>query len=190
LQPSPAPFNHPGMTLEILYSAHNRILSNGHSPHCSRNPVMEPSNKIVHNASEPSPPGHWGACPSLRTAFPVRHTAEPRDPRSIRRQILRHTRPETHQNLIHSCKEQPGRCPRSPRGGRSAGSTTGSSPVAMARRQPDGATARPGRYAQTRDRTELEHPRYLEQRSVHSRRFSERRSGNRQPIWRRPGSNR
>ena len=43
---------------------------------------------------------------SLRTAFPVRHTTERRDPGSIRRQTASHTRPETHQNLIHPDKEQ------------------------------------------------------------------------------------
>ena len=33
-------------------------------------------------------------------------SAERRDPRSVRRQISNHTRPETHQNLIHISKEQ------------------------------------------------------------------------------------
>jgi hypothetical protein len=41
------------------------------SPHRSRSPPQHPPGKIVHRASEPSPP--TVGAPFSRTAFPVRH---------------------------------------------------------------------------------------------------------------------
>ena len=72
---------------------------------------------------------------SCERQFPVRHTTERRDPPSVRRPNLSRTRPETHQNLIHTDKDQHGR-----QGGRS-----------------NGAFARRGRIAPAHQRTELEH---------------------------------
>ncbi len=43
---------------------------------------------------------------SRRTALPVRHATERRDVRQSIRTNIHHTRPETHQNLIHPDKEQ------------------------------------------------------------------------------------
>ena len=42
------------------------------STHCSRNPLKDPSGKIVHRASEPSPSNRWGAITldHERTAIP------------------------------------------------------------------------------------------------------------------------
>jgi hypothetical protein len=49
-------------------------------------------------------------CVARITSFELRRgsdkSAERRDPQSVRRQISNHTRPETHQNLIHISKEQ------------------------------------------------------------------------------------
>ena len=88
-----------------------------------------------------APPG-----PNARTFKPQQlsrsdKSAEQRDPPPIRRPIESHTRPETHQNLIHTAKEQHGRtqheCRRS-----------------------NGAIPHPGRFAQTQDHTEHDQPRY------------------------------
>ncbi len=57
LQPDPRLFeDSPGN----IYSAHNRILSNRSSAARLRD-HREKFDKIVHNASEPSPPDRWGA---------------------------------------------------------------------------------------------------------------------------------
>jgi hypothetical protein len=112
------------------------------SAHCSRNPLKDPSGKIVHRASEPSLSNRWGVTHSTRANNNSRSdkSAEQRDARSIRRQTSHHTRPETHQNLIHSNKEQHDR-------------STGTADT-------NGATTPPGRFAQAHDQTEFEHPRY------------------------------
>jgi hypothetical protein len=112
------------------------------STHCSRNPLKDPSGKIVHRASEPSLSNRWGVIHSTRANNNSRSdkSAEQRDARSIRRQTSHHTRPETHQNLIHSNKEQHDR-------------STGTADT-------NGATTPPGRFAQAHDQTEFEHPRY------------------------------
>jgi hypothetical protein len=89
------------------------------SPDRLRDPMTDPSDKIVHRASEPSPPDRWGATLSHlnvsiqteRTAIPGQ-TSRPNsgtftNPLVRRPQIdADHTRPETHQNLIHISKEQ------------------------------------------------------------------------------------
>ena len=106
-----------------IYSAHNRILSNRSSAGRLRE-HREKFDKIVHNASEPSPPT-VGAL-SSRTAIPGQ-TIRPNDGSVVSGQSsavsqktatantctnLRYTRPETHQNLIHIPKNntttQPG----------------------------------------------------------------------------------
>ena len=111
-------------------------------PCCSRNPPKDPSDPIVHRASEPSLSNRWGVIHSTRVNNNSRSdkSAEQRDARSIRRQTSHHTRPETHQNLIHSNKEQHDR-------------STGTADT-------NGATTPPGRFAQAHDQTEFEHPRY------------------------------
>ena len=112
------------------------------SPDCSRNQPTDPPGKIVHRASEPSLSNRWGVIHSTRANNNSRSdkSAEQRDARSIRRQTSHHTRPETHQNLIHSNKEQHDR-------------STGTADT-------NGATTPPGRFAQAHDQTEFEHPRY------------------------------
>ncbi len=139
-----------------MFSAHNTTFPNGYSTNCLGNPPKDPSGKIVHNASEPSPSDRWGAVLG-RTAIPGqthdRTTGQDQwsvigGQWSVERPSTapatthhpRHTRPETHQNLIHSCKEQHGH----------ARQTAG-------RNRSNGATAHPGRYAQTHAHTELKH---------------------------------
>jgi hypothetical protein len=135
---------------------HNRILSHGRSAARSRGAAKDPSDKIVHNASEPSPPagGVVVAAPECfafkrgtaipgqtydRTAHQISgarcHRPRPDQSATPMHRHLLMTRPETHQNLIHLDKEQPGR-----RSSRS-----------------NGAATRPGRYARTRVHTELGH---------------------------------
>jgi hypothetical protein len=79
-------------------------------PNCSRNPQNDPSDKAPYRASEPSPStvGAPSASPECNAFKPANNnsrsdkSAERRDLRSIRRQTADHTRPETHQNLIHN----------------------------------------------------------------------------------------
>jgi hypothetical protein len=92
--------------LEILvFSATQHDPPRRPFPHCLRNHEKDPSARIVHRASEPSPSNRWGAIFADGNSRSDK-SARQRDRRSIQRQILSHTRPETHQNLIHSCKEQ------------------------------------------------------------------------------------
>jgi hypothetical protein len=135
---------------------HNRILSHGRSAARLRGAAKDPSDKIVHNASEPSPPagGVAFAAPECfafkrgtaipgqtygRTAHQISgarcHGKRPDQSATPMRRHLLMTRPETHQNLIHLDKEQHGR-----RSSRS-----------------NGATTHPGRYARTRVHTEFGH---------------------------------
>jgi hypothetical protein len=128
----------PKTALEILYSAHNRIFPNGHICEPLTRSPKDPSGKIVHNASEPSPPNRWGA---ILTNGNSRSDTRPNDgtkpvpgsqcpavdpktvhPTSNPKHQPSHTRPETHQNLIHSCKEQHGHPQTMIMGGRSPGS--------------------------------------------------------------------
>jgi hypothetical protein len=95
--------------LEILCFPHTtRSSQTAVSLRCLRNPKKDPSDKIVHRASEPSLSNRWGAIHSTRANNNSRsdNSAEQRDPQPVRRPISSHTRPETHQNLIHSNKEQ------------------------------------------------------------------------------------
>jgi hypothetical protein len=83
-------------------------------PDCSRNPQKDPSNKVPYRASEPSPStvGAPSASPECNAFKPANNnsrsdkSAERRDLDQPRRTDSDHTRPETHQNLIHSNKEQ------------------------------------------------------------------------------------
>jgi hypothetical protein len=61
------------MILEILCFPHTiRLCQMAIPSHCSRNPPKDPSGKIVHRASEPSPSNRWGAITlkQERTAIP------------------------------------------------------------------------------------------------------------------------
>jgi hypothetical protein len=92
--------------LEILCFPHTtRSFRMAISARCLRNPPKDPSDKIVHRASEPSLSNRWGATLTNGNSRSD-NSAEQRDRQSIRRPISSHTRPETHQNLIHSNKEQ------------------------------------------------------------------------------------
>jgi hypothetical protein len=86
------------------FFAHNRIPSSHRFTHCSRNGQNRQPDKIVHTPlnSRRRPLGRL----SRRTALPVRHATERRDPHQSKRINADHTRPETHQNLIHPDKEQ------------------------------------------------------------------------------------
>ena len=92
--------------LEILCFPHTtRSFRMAVSARCLRNKPKDPSDKIVHRASEPSPSNRWDATLTSSNSRSD-NSAEQRDRQSIRRPISSHTRPETHQNLIHSNKEQ------------------------------------------------------------------------------------
>ena len=120
---------------------HTRHIQMAVSAECSRNPPKDPSGFVVHRASEPSPPTVGalspGSCVSTRAGFSNSrsdNSVERRDPQPVQRPISSHTRPETHQNLIHSIKEQ-----RHPTG------------------QHIGMTRHPGRFAQAHDQPNSEH---------------------------------
>jgi hypothetical protein len=74
----------------------------------------DPSGNIVHNVSEPSSPTvgvllslhEWFAFAPKNNNSRSDKSAERRDLDQPRRTDSDHTRPETHQNLIHSNKEQ------------------------------------------------------------------------------------
>jgi hypothetical protein len=85
------------------FFAHNRIPSGHRFTHCSRIGQNRQPDKIVHTPLNPRrrPLGRL----SRRTALPVRHATERRDFRQPKRTSIHHTRPETHQNLIHPDKE-------------------------------------------------------------------------------------
>jgi hypothetical protein len=76
--------------------------------------AQDPSDKIPYRASEPSPSTvgaplfqpEWISFAQKNNNSRSDKSAEQRDRRSIRRQTTNHTRPETHQNLIHISKEQ------------------------------------------------------------------------------------
>ncbi len=136
---------------------------------CLRNRRPSRSGKIVHNASEPSPPT-VGAPLSPNADFQrhgnSRSDIRPNDgslDQSEDRSLTR-TRPETHQNLIHTDKDRHGR-----QGGRS-----------------NGAFARRGRIAPAHHRTELEHSAI--QAGCFGR--TRRQTDGDHDWWRRPGSNR
>ncbi len=97
---------------------HNRFSRMANSPHRACDASKDPSDKIVHRASEPSSPT-VGAPPSTPEWFAFKPAdSNSRSDKSAERRDLRramvqkpridvdHTRPETHQNLIHSNKEQ------------------------------------------------------------------------------------
>jgi hypothetical protein len=107
--------NHPQRTLrtvsEICVSAHIDVFEWPFLRNCSRSfGKKDPSGNIVHNASEPSSPT-VGAPLSPREWVTFAHknnnsrsdkSVERRDLDQSRRTDSDHTRPETHQNLIHN----------------------------------------------------------------------------------------
>ena len=93
--------------LEIcVFRTQQDFLGPSHRQSLARSSAARP-NKIVHNASEPSLPNLRGAWPRGQ---PSRSDIRLNNGtlRSNKRQPSDHTRPETHQNLIHSNKQQHG----------------------------------------------------------------------------------
>ncbi len=89
-----------------MHGNHRQISSNVPIETIRDDPVVFLQHKTIHNASEHSPTRRWGACAfSLTWMWSTENGSFPGQT-FLGQRSFRHTHPETHQNHIHTAKEQ------------------------------------------------------------------------------------